>query len=63
MPASIACIVKEDSVGRVYPIFTSLFKHVMTAYFCAIDFSGVFLPISEIYTTPVPLLAAIEKPI
>jgi hypothetical protein len=29
-PASIACIVMEDSVGRVYPIFASLFKHDLT---------------------------------
>ena len=34
----------EDSVGRVYPIFKSLFKHALTAYFCAIDFSCAFIP-------------------
>ena len=61
-PASIACIVKENSVGMVYPIFASLFKHAMTAYLVAIFFSGFFLPTSEICTTPVPLLAAMEKP-
>ena len=60
-PTSIACIVKEDSVGRVYPIFVSLFKHAMTAYLVAIFLSCTFLPTSKICTTHVPLLAAMKK--
>jgi hypothetical protein len=47
----------------VYPIFTSLFKHAMTAYLIAIFFSDAFTPTSEICTTPVPLLAVMEKSI
>jgi len=53
----------EDSVGRVYPIFTSLFKHDLIAYIIATFLSGAFTPTSEICTTPVPLLAAMEKPV
>jgi hypothetical protein len=53
----------EDSVGRVYPIFTSLFKHDLSAYLIATFFSGAFTPTSEICTTPPPVLAAMEKPI
>ena len=53
----------DDSVGKVYPIFVSLVTHAMTAYFCAIVCWGAFIPISEICTTPLPILAAMEKPI
>ena len=53
----------EDSVGKVYPIFASLFKHDLTTYLITIFFSGAFTPTSEIYTTPLPLLVAMEKPI
>jgi len=53
----------EDSIGRVYPISVSLFTHDLTAYIIVTFFSGAFTPTSEICTTPVPLLAAMEKPI
>jgi hypothetical protein len=53
----------EDSVGRVYPIFASLFKHDLTTYLIAIFFSGAFTPTSEICRTPLPLLAVMKKPI
>ena len=63
MSTFIACIGTEDSVGGVYPIFVSLVTHAMTAYFCATVCWGVFIPISEICTRPLPRLAAMEKPI
>jgi hypothetical protein len=53
----------EDSVGRMYPIFTILFKHDLIAYLIAIFFSGAFTSTSEICTTPLPFLAVMEKPI
>jgi hypothetical protein len=53
----------EDSVGGVYPIFANLFKHDLVAYIIVTFFSSAFIPTSEIYTTPVPLLSAIKKPI
>jgi hypothetical protein len=61
MPVFIACISTEDSVGMVYPIFASLVTHAKTTYFYAIVCWGAFIPNSEIYTTPVPLLAQMEK--
>ena len=51
----------EDSVGRVYPIIASLFKHDLIAYIIATFLSGAFTPTSEICTTPLPLLAAMQK--
>ena len=63
MSAFIACISTEDSVGKVYPIFASLVTHAMTTYFCATVYWGAFIPISEICTTPLPILAAMEKSI
>ena len=53
-PASIANIFMEDSVGRVYPIFASLFKHDLTTYLIVIFFSGAFTPTSKIYNTSIP---------
>ena len=61
MSAFIACISTEDSVGKVYPIFASLVTHAMTSYFCATVCWGAFIPISEICTIPLPLLAVMEK--
>jgi len=63
MSAFIACIGTEDSVGWVYPIFASLVTHAVTAYFRATVCWGAFISISEIRTTPLPLLTAMEKPI
>ena len=63
MSAFIACISMEDSVGRVYPILASLVTHAMTAYFYVTVCWGAFILISEICTMPLPLLAAMEKPI
>jgi hypothetical protein len=53
--------IMEDNVGRLYLLFTSLFKHAMLAYFCALVLLGALAPISEICTTPLPLLTVMEK--
>ena len=59
----MACTFMVDNVGRLYPIFASVIKHAMTAYFSALVLWDAFIPVSKICTTPLPLLAVMEKPI